>query len=38
MYRNEMNMDDEAIIAAIQKKFDVSERDARRYVLTPAGA
>ena len=38
MYRNEMGMDDEAIIAAIQKKFDLSESEARKYVWASVGA
>lgn len=35
MYRNEMNMDDASIIAAIQKKFNLTNEEARNYVLSP---
>ena len=38
MYRHEMNMDDDSIIAAIQKKLNLTLEEARTYVLSPVTA
>ena len=35
IYRNELNMDNDSIIAAIRKKFNLSLEKAKEYVLSP---